>query len=273
MDKAKFYTSLRRSKSGVFGNSLSRQQVEGVEGLLRAFATHGDDRAKTLAYGLATAYHETGGRMVPVREGFAKSDAGARRAVARLAKRRGSDSAVARYALPTPPHGHVYYGRGHVQLTWLKNYIASSDDAGYDLAVDPDKMLDPEISARVLWRGLQDGRWNGRGRGIAHYLPESGSDDLRNARRTVNVTDKWDVIARYYRAFFAAIREAGEVPKAAALTSRPIPDPKPVSQRPTSNPPFVTTERVVVTTIGVAVASAVAWWTEITTQISTLFGG
>ncbi|MCB1484854.1 MAG: hypothetical protein KDJ17_08170 [Hyphomicrobiaceae bacterium] len=52
MDRAAFYASLRRKDSGVFGTSLSESQVKGMEGILDAFATHGDGRAKTLAYAL-----------------------------------------------------------------------------------------------------------------------------------------------------------------------------------------------------------------------------
>ncbi|MBN2760865.1 MAG: hypothetical protein JXQ79_10220 [Rhodobacteraceae bacterium] len=200
MDRAAFYASLRKSKA-VFGTRLSQQQVNGMEGILDAFEQVGDGKAETLAYALATAYHETGRRMVPVREGFASTDAGARRAVNALARRRGPRSAVARYAQPLPPHGHVYYGRGHVQLTWLDNYRASSKDAGVDLVANPDAMLDPVISARVLILGLIDGRWNGRGYGLGHYLPE----DPVEARRTVNLLDKAELIAGYYRAFLAAL--------------------------------------------------------------------
>ena len=206
MDKAKFYDHLRKRGSGVFGTSLSHRQVQGVEGIIEAFTSHGDGKADTLAYALATAYHETGARMVPVREGFAKSDAGARRAVANLAKKRGPNSAVAKYAHPQPPHGHVYYGRGQVQLTWLDNYRKSSADAGVDLVKYPDKVLDPEIGARVLIKGLLDGRWNGRGHGLRYYLDQG---DLINARRTVNITDKASTIAGYHRAFLAAINAGG----------------------------------------------------------------
>ncbi|MEX3008755.1 glycoside hydrolase family 19 protein [Hoeflea sp. TYP-13] len=202
MNRKTFYAALRRRSSGVFGTSISQRQVRGVDGILDAFATHGDGRAKTLAYALATAYHETARRMVPVRETLARDDATARR---RLRK--------AKYAQPEPPYGHCYYGRGQVQLTWKRNYERSSEDAGVDLVRHPDKALDPIIGARILIRGLLDGRWNGKGRGIAHYLPTSGRDDLRNARRTVNITDKWDLIAGYYRAFLRAIEEAGGVPK------------------------------------------------------------
>ncbi|WP_136661701.1 glycoside hydrolase family 19 protein [Nitratireductor sp. XY-223] len=226
MNRAAFYAALRRRSSGVFGTSISRQRVRGVEGILDAFATHGDGRAKTLAYALATAYHETGRKMVPVREGFKKSDAEARRYVQRNYGHKGKDW----YCWPQGPYGHVYYGRGQVQLTWLDNYRRSSADAGVDLVKDPDKALDPVIGARILIRGLLDGRWNGKGFGIRHYLPDAGDDDLRNARRTVNITDKWDLIAGYYRSFLAVIKEAGGVPKGPLEDVRiPEPEPKPKS--------------------------------------------
>ena len=212
MNKSEFYKSLRRRNSGVFGTSLSQGQVEGIEGILSAFDEVGDGEATTLAYALATAYHEVGGSMVPVREGFAKTDAAARRAVARLAAKRGPGSAVARYAIPQTPYGHVYYGRGHVQLTWIDNYQGSSTDAGTDLVKDPDAMLDPKTSARVMILGLLDGRWNGRGKGLRHYLD---SGDLRGARRTVNITDKWELIAGYYAAFLTAIEAGGGLPQPA----------------------------------------------------------
>ncbi|MEX2962799.1 glycoside hydrolase family 19 protein [Microbulbifer sp. TYP-18] len=198
MNRKIFYAVLRRRENRVFGTSLSKRQVKGIEGILDAFETHGDGRPKTLAYALATARHETAGRMVPVRETLAKDDATARR---RLRK--------ARYAQPEPPYGHSYYGRGQVQLTWKRNYERSSADAGVDLVKFPDKALEPEIGARILICGLLDGRWNSSGHGIAHYLPSFGKDDLKNARRTVNITNKWQLIAGYYRAFLKAINEAG----------------------------------------------------------------
>jgi len=230
MYHATFFAALRRRESGVFGTSLSQQQVDGINGILAAFDTHGDGWRSTLAYALATAYHETGGRMSPVREGFASTDEGARRAVNRLAAQRGPNSAVAKYAQPQPPHGHVYYGRGQVQLTWLDNYRRSSADAGVDLVENPDAMLDPLISARVLIRGLMDGRWNGHGHGIHHYL---GQGDWINARRTVNVLDKAEKIAAYAHAFDAALLEAGfrSVPVIAELAPRASPRPKPRPER------------------------------------------
>ncbi len=113
-------------------------------------------------------------------------------------------------------NGKAYFGRGQVQITWRENYDRSSQDAGVNLVEQPEQMLVPVISAKILTRGIQDGRWNGsrpphRHKGIAHYLPTNGPDDLKNARRTVNLTDKWDLIAHYYRAFLKAIQAGGGV--------------------------------------------------------------
>lgn len=202
--RAAFYDAIRP-----FFGKISVEQVRGMDGLIDAFNEVGDGKIDTLAYGLATAFHETGARMVPVREGFATTDAGARRAVNALAKKRGPNSAVAKYARPGA-NGHVFYGRGHAQLTWEDNYRDSSNDAGVDLVANPDAMLDPKISARVLWKGLLDGRWNGRGLGLRAYLDKG---DIIGARRTVNGTDKAEAIAGYYQRFLKAITAAGGVPK------------------------------------------------------------
>jgi len=206
-DKKRFYDIIRP-----FFGSLSQEQVDGMEGIFKAFDEVGDKDVDTLAYALATAYHETGKRMVPVREGFAKTDKGARGAVAKLAAKRGPNSAPAKYGQPAGPYGHVYYGRGHVQLTWHENYKRSSKDAGVDLEKFPDKMLDPTISARVLIKGIMDGRWNGQGKGIDFY---EGSDDklsreeATQARRLVNVQDKALTIAVYFEHFYNALKASG----------------------------------------------------------------
>ncbi|MGJ7040485.1 hypothetical protein J2Y63_003750 [Shinella sp. BE166] len=220
MDRSKLYASLRTS---LFKGGVSQTQVNGIEGILDAFATHGDGKPDTLAYALATAYHETGTRMVPVREGFASTDAGARAAVNKLAVKRGPKSAVAKYSKPAGPYNHVYYGRGQVQITWLDNYEESSADTGVDLVKDPDKMLDPSISSRVLIKGLLDGRWNGARKGLRFYLDKG---DVTGARRTVNVLDKAETIAGYHAKFLAAVRAAG-MPVVAPAAPAPIPVPPP----------------------------------------------
>jgi hypothetical protein len=212
MNNELFFSTLRKS----LFKKLSTNQVEGINGILSAMDQVGNGDKDLLAYALATAYHETGARMVPVREGFATTDAGARRAVNALARKRGPNSAVARYAQPAGPYGHVYYGRGHVQLTWLENYQNSSPDAGVDLVKEPDKMLDPVISARVLIKGLIDGRWSGKRKGLSHYEGSDGfldNKEAADARATVNGSDKAALIAGYHKQFYEALTEANWQPK------------------------------------------------------------
>lgn len=43
-----------------------------------------------------------------------------------------------------------YYGRGHLQITWESNYANYGNQIGVDLVSDPDRALDPEISAKIL---------------------------------------------------------------------------------------------------------------------------
>lgn len=204
MNKAAFYEYLRNSRTDMFPAKLSESQVRGIEGILDAFWAYGDGRIKTLAYGLATARREVGVGMVPVREGFKKTDAAARAHVRLFYGHKGADW----YCWPSGPHGHVYYGRGYVQMTWFENYNYAEHVTGLDFTANPDLALDPGIAGRLLFMGLLSGQWNRKGHGIAHYLPDFGADDLMNARRTVNITDHWQEIAGHYREFLAALEAA-----------------------------------------------------------------
>jgi len=215
LDHKAFYDNVRNA---LFGGWISHAQVNGIDGILGAWAELGTSIPRQLSYVLATAHHETGGRMYPIREGFAKNDAQARRIVRHR-----------KYGKPAGPYHHVYYGRGHVQLTWLYNYELSSEDAGVDLVKDPDAMLDPVISAKILVIGMLDGRWNGRAKGLGAYI-SSNRADYRNARRTVNVTDKWREIKTlsqtYEHALRVALRPEGHVPPPDVPKSDTPPKPK-----------------------------------------------
>ncbi len=206
MNKKRFYAAIRKT---VFSGKLTQDQVDGVEGVLSSFATHGDGKPDTLAYGLATAFHETGGAMTPNRENLYYTRPehilrtfGSRRAggirTARSLARKPKALACKVYDghlgnIPGTDDGWTYRGGGYMHLTGRGNYAASSEDAGVDLVEQPEAILDPEISGRVLWCGLLDGRWNGKGKGegIRHYLDridEEGNPnpDWTGARRTVN---------------------------------------------------------------------------------------
>lgn len=204
LDRATFFAFARRAP---FGGRLTQQQVDGTERILDAWRGT-DDRH--LAYILATAFHETGGKMVPVREGFAKTDSGARRAVAGRA-----------YAKVV--NGQVYYGRGLVQITWEPNYRKMGEALGVDLVNDPDKALDPDISVAVLIEGMTNGDT-----GIGDFTKKSVEDyfngrvdDPVGARRIVNGTDKASLIAGYHQNFLDAIKAA----RVEAAKPTPVPAP------------------------------------------------
>ena len=198
MNRSAFYDLVRLKSFGLFSGKLSDDQVDGIEAILNAFVKYGDGRKKSLAYILATAYHEVGHNMSPVRETFAKSDAEARR---RLRNR----------SYAKPKNGISYYGRGYVQLTHDYNYKKFGTRYGLNLLGDPDLVLDSDLGARILVDGIIKGDFNGSGKGIAHYLTDS-RDDLMNARRTVNVTDRWKTIANYYKKFLSAIDATDGIP-------------------------------------------------------------
>jgi len=123
---------------------LNQSQVDGMQKIIE----HGEGMPRShLAYVLATVFHETGQLMQPIREGFCKTDAGARRAVKGLFNK----GIVSRnYALPDE-NGNSFYGRGLVQITHKDNY------AKWYIQDEPDKALDPEYALVILFDGMIEG--------------------------------------------------------------------------------------------------------------------
>jgi putative chitinase len=194
LNKTTFFAYARKAP---FGNRLSQQQVEGLEAILAAWdEADNDGDLRKLAYILATAFHETGATMEPVREGFAKSDAGARRAVRGRA-----------YDGPDPKTKEVYYGRGYVQLTWAKNYLRLGEMLGLDLYKKPDLALNSDVAGRILVMGMLRGTFTGKR--LVDYFNDRDHDAI-GARRIVNGTDKSRLIAGYFEQFLGALEAADE---------------------------------------------------------------
>lgn len=215
MDLPTFYTYVRNSP---FGGRLTQEQVNGTEELLAAWRTYGDGDNRKLAYILAGVFHETGGRMVPVREGFATTDAGARRAVKRL-----FDQGRIKTNYAEPVNGVSYYGRGRIQNTWRDNYAKLSERFDVPLIDDPDLLIrDGAMDARVTVVGHMEGLWTGKK--LSDYF-NGNTSDPKGARRIVNGTDKASLIATHYEAFLAAIKEAVKVTEAAIAS--PVPSSAP----------------------------------------------
>lgn len=197
-----FFDTVRRP---LFGGRLKQAHVDGMNRIVAEGHVRGWPRA-WLAYALATAYHETGRWMQPIREGGHRrgpgySDASARRAVASIYAK----GIISRnYALPAGPYGQCYYGRGLVQITWYDNYLRLGERLGLGtkLAENPDMALDMEIALDLLFVGMEEGLYTGRK--LADYdLPA----EFRAARRIINgdVRKNGEMIAEYARVFHTAL--------------------------------------------------------------------
>lgn len=229
MDRAKFYADVR---AALFDGRLSDEQVKGMDPLLDECLKHARD-VRHAAYVFGGVYWETGRKMAPVREGFARSDAGARAAVNKLAKKRGPQSAVTRYARTAGPHGHVYYGRGRIQNTWLENYERLQKRFGKPYVANPDLLLDSAADAEVTVIGHLEGIWTGKK--LADYI-DGDKCDYFGARRIINGTDKAAEIATYAKKFETALRGAGYGVVVAVLTKPAAPVPAtPAPTTPTTN--------------------------------------
>lgn len=179
---APFFAVIRRD---LFGGALVQAQVDGVNALL----TVGEGWPTSwMAYGLATAFHETERAMRPVTE---------------YGEGRGHP-----YGVPGPNGGQVPYGRGYVQLTWDKNYEAMDRDLGLNGALvgDYDLALKPDIAGRIMRYGMDHGSFTGVG--LANYLPRTGdasSQQFVSARRVINGQDCAIEIAGYASSFQTAL--------------------------------------------------------------------
>lgn len=181
INAATFFDHIRTE---LFAGSLTAAQVDGTNAILTAWPDGTDTRF--VAYALATAFHETDSTMEPIPE---------------WGHGRGRP-----YGVPCGPYGHVYYGRGYVQLTWIKNYQrAEQEIPGSDLVRTPDNALKPDIAAEIMIRGMTEGWFTGKK--LADYF-NAASCDWVNARRIINGLDKAAQIAAYASHFWHALTAA-----------------------------------------------------------------
>lgn len=189
-----FFDSLR--DSGILGAALKPDQIKGLEAVLCAAKAASWPLAFT-AYALATASHETAYTMQPVREAFWLSENWRRNNL--------------RY--------FPFYGRGYVQLTWKANYQKADRELelGGSLNDNLDLAMDPDIAARIMVKGMQEGWFAGDKSGkrhtLARHLPADGKaaneDQFTSARRIINGTDKAVKIAREALKFQTALKAGG----------------------------------------------------------------
>ena len=180
INRDKFFS---RARPSVFRGFMTQSQVDGCNDILDAFEkTYPEGDMRWLAYMLATAYHETAFTMQPVPE---------------IGHGRGRP-----YGKPDPETKQTYYGRGYVQLTWRSNYEAMSPVCGEDLVANPDLALRPDLAAKIMMVGMQDGMFSGHK--LADFFTPHVTDFL-NAREIINGRDCEAQIAAYARNFLAAL--------------------------------------------------------------------
>jgi putative chitinase len=190
----RFFDTVR--ESDVLGGALKPDQVMGLHAVLGAAREAGWPLAFT-AYALATACHETNSTMQPVREAYWLSENWRRNNLRRY---------------------YPYFGRGYVQLTWKANYERADRELelGGRLNDNLDLALDPNIAARIMVRGMQEGWFcadrSGQRHTLVRHLPANGiasSSQFTSARRIINGTDKAGKIAGEAAKFQEALRAGG----------------------------------------------------------------
>lgn len=155
-------------------NEPTAVQEDSLSHINKAWTKYGDGDKRKLAYILATARHES--RFIPQKEILAQLGT-AHRAI-------------------QDQYWHTgYYGRGYIQLTHQSNYQKMSDFLGVDLVSNPDLALKPKYAAEILVYGMMNGSFAIK-KPLSYYINQSGADYF-NARRTVNGTDKAQLIADY----------------------------------------------------------------------------
>lgn len=126
------------------------------------------------AYMLATAKHETANTFAPIEE---------------YGRGKGLP-----YGKPDPENGHIYFGRGYVQLTWARNYRTMGKALGLPLYAKPELALRYNVAYKIMSYGMTHGTFTGVA--LRRYINE-GKTDYQNARKIINGTDKADLIAGY----------------------------------------------------------------------------
>jgi len=179
---------------------FTARQKAGFAAIQSSWNRHGKpDDPRQLAYVLATAWHETAGRMEPVRETSATNDTSA---IARLdrAWASGRLGQVSKPYWRADASGKAWFGRGYVQLTHRENYRRMTKAIRIDLIEDPARALDPLVAADILVIGMRDGLFTGKKLGDAFSATQQ---DWIGARAIINGTDRAADIAEIARHFFA----------------------------------------------------------------------
>lgn len=183
---------------------LTSSQVSEIEFMVNEFDKDKSISYPQAAYMLATAWHETAARMLPIEEyGQGKNRTYGtwyRNSKDQLYSFKDGSKTTAYLSDDYP---HLYYGRGYVQLTWYFNYENASKKIGVDFLNNPDLVMNKNHAVKIMVQGMKDGWFTGKK--LSDYINQSKKDYV-GARRIINGTDKDKLISGYAETFEKALR-------------------------------------------------------------------
>ncbi|KQY17453.1 hypothetical protein ASE23_01995 [Rhizobium sp. Root73] len=217
MNLTTFFAYARRAP---FGGRLTQAQIDGMTAILDEWDKRKLLDNRWLAYMLATAFHETGGRMQALRENMNYTSAAQIKktwptrfpsiASAQPFVRNGRALANkvygGRMGNTGADDGWVYRGDGLPQLTGKENFQKFNVQPGMNLAT----------AVRVMFDGMIKGLFTGEK--LSDHFGQIANDPVA-ARRIVNRLDKAKLIADYFKSFMDAIEAAREVLPPVDVTS------------------------------------------------------
>jgi putative chitinase len=228
MKRSEFFSAARES---VFAGKLQQEQVDGLDAILDEAEKRGTP-LQHLAYILASAHHETGGKFQPVEENLIYS---AKRLTQVWPQRFPSIASAQPYANNPKglankvyggrmgnnlSEGWTYRGRGLIQITGKDNY------ARFGISTVPEKACQMPTAVMILFNGMTKGIFTGKK--LADFITDKKADYYA-ARAIVNGDTKTNgrSIAAKAVAYEKALRKAGYDGKASAPA--PLPNNPPAS--------------------------------------------
>lgn len=218
MNRKTFYDAIR---TPLFGGVISNEQFLGMETLLDTFFSRPDCKGdlRWLAYMLATAYHETGRKMVSVEENLSYSyerllsvwpsrfNPVSAHFAARNPKRTANIAYSGRMGNGSEKSGDgwKYRGRGPAQVTGKDNYKELGWLLHLDLVNNPDLLLELKHGMSALVVGMIYGVFTGQT--LGNHFNERIEDPI-GARSIINGSDRAKDVAGYYKVFLSALKEA-----------------------------------------------------------------
>lgn len=224
MNRALVFASLRTS---LFRGKMTEAQVEGINAILDEAEKRATPR-DTLAMALATTHWETGEKMQPVEENLSYSaerilevwpkrfyGLKEARIYARNPRALANKVYGGRIGNVKPNDGWDFRGRGLPQITGRANYRwAGIED-------NPDAALDLKVAVRILFDGIEQGRFTGKkADDFLDHKDEGDAEDFREylaSRAIINGSDRAREIAERAMKFETALL-AGDYP----MIGRPV---------------------------------------------------